>query len=256
MLLPRIRDAVTPDYLVAAASLLYALVLAGLAGLGNLYWLVPVMMVSGAAWIAVLSSLQIAAQTSVPNWVRARALAVYILVFFGSMAAGGALWGFVASHLSISLTLLIAGGALLVGIVLTLRFHLPVTEAEDLAPSLHWPAPILADNQDQDQERGPVMVTLEYQVDPSQAEQFRLAMQDVRSMRMRNGAFSWGLVQDSEHPQRWLEFFFDESWLEHLRHHGRVTRAEQRIEAAARQFQAVGVAIRIHHHLAPTKSHT
>lgn len=254
-LLPRIRDAVKPDHLVAGSSVLYALVLAALAGVRSLYWLIPVMMISGVAWIAVLSSLQMAAQTSVPNWVRARALSVYILVFFGSMAVGGTLWGFVASHLSLSVTLLIAGGVLLLGIVLTLRFHLPVTEAEDLAPSLHWPTPILADDHDQDQERGPVMVTLEYQVDPSQAEPFRIAMKDVRSMRMRNGAFSWGLVQDSEHQHRWLEFFFDESWLEHLRHHSRVTRAEQRIEAAARQFQVAGIDIRIHHYLTPNESH-
>lgn len=247
--LPRIREAVRPDHLVIGASLLYAAVLVGLAELRNLYWLIPVMMLSGAAWIAVLSSLQMAAQTSVPSWVRARALAVYILVFFGSMAAGGTLWGFVASQLSISMTLLIACVAMLIGIVITLSFHLPVTEAEDLAPSLHWPAPTLAI--EQSEERGPVMVTIKYEIDMSQAEQFRLAMKEIRSTRMRNGAFSWGLVQDSEHPQRWLEFFFDESWLEHLRHHGRVTRAEQNIEAAARKFQAAGIAIRIDHYLTP-----
>ncbi|WP_202595771.1 MFS transporter, partial [Pseudomonas aeruginosa] len=88
-------------------------VLVALALLRNLYLLVPVMLLSGAAWIAVLSSLQVAAQTSVPAWVRARALAVYILVFFGSMAAGGALWGLVASHLSITFALLCASAALL-----------------------------------------------------------------------------------------------------------------------------------------------
>jgi quinol monooxygenase YgiN len=97
------------------------------------------------------------------------------------------------------------------------------------------------------------MVTLEYRIDPSQAAGFQQAMAEVRRMRGRNGAFSWGLVQDSQDPTRWLEFFFDESWLEHLRHHGRVTRAEQRIEAAARQFQSTGVAIRIDHFLTPGK---
>src|SRR5690606_40925436 len=56
------------------------------------------------------SSLQVTAQTSVPDWVRARALSVYILVFFGSMAAGGALWGFVASQASIPLALFAAAG--------------------------------------------------------------------------------------------------------------------------------------------------
>lgn len=249
MLLPRIRERVAADHLVAAASVLYSLVLGGLATLREVYWLVPVMLISGAAWISVLSSLQMAAQTCVPNWVRARALAVYILVFFGSMAAGGTLWGFVASHSSITLTLMISSVVLLGGIVLTLRFHLPVTETEDLAPSLHWPAPILSDPGSED--RGPVMVTLEYEIDLVHAAQFRQVMQDVRQMRLRNGAFSWGLVQDSARPERWLEFFFDESWLEHLRHHRRVTRAEQQIEAAARQFQASGIPVQIHHYLTP-----
>ncbi len=87
--LPRLRERLGSDRLVLLSSVLYALVLVALALLRNLYLLVPVMLLSGAAWIAVLSSLQVAAQTSVPAWVRARALAVYILVFFGSMAAGG-----------------------------------------------------------------------------------------------------------------------------------------------------------------------
>ncbi|MXI47081.1 MFS transporter [Pseudomonas moraviensis] len=253
MFLPRIRDRINPDLLVAGASLLYALVLAGLAMLRDLYWLIPVMVISGAAWIAVLSSLQMATQTSVPNWVRARALSVSILVFFGSMAAGGALWGYVASQWSTSSTLLIASGVVTAGIILTISFKLPVTEVEDLAPSLHWPTPVLT--KDYDQERGPVLVTLEYQIDKEQEELFRIAMAEVRSMRMRNGAFSWGLVQDSECPQRWLEFFFDESWIEHLRHHDRVTRAEQRIEAVARRFQAAGINVHIRHFLAPAEIH-
>ncbi len=82
--LPRLRERLGSDRLVLLSSVLYALVLVALALLRNLYLLVPVMLLSGAAWIAVLSSLQVAAQTSVPAWVRARALAVYILVFFGS----------------------------------------------------------------------------------------------------------------------------------------------------------------------------
>lgn len=213
--------------------------------------LLPVMLLSGAAWIAVLSSLQVSAQTSVPDWVRARALSVYILVFFGSMAAGGALWGYVASQASISVALLAAAGCLALGLLLTLHFPLPVTESEDLAPSLHWPAPILAD--EADLERGPVMVTLQYDIAPEHAPDFRQAMAEVARMRRRNGAFSWGLVQNSENPRHWQEFFFDESWLEHLRHHGRVTRAEQRIEAAARHFQNPDVPVHIEHFLMPAK---
>ncbi|MCO6704965.1 MFS transporter, partial [Streptomyces sp. CHB9.2] len=88
MLLPRLRERLSSDLLVAGASALYALVLLGLAWIRDFAWLLPVMLASGLAWIAVLSSLQVAAQTAVPAWVRARALAVYILVFFGTSALG------------------------------------------------------------------------------------------------------------------------------------------------------------------------
>ncbi|MGH8432949.1 MAG: MFS transporter [Pseudomonas sp.] len=245
MFLPRLRESIRGDWLVALASALYALVLFALAFLRDFRLLIPVMLLSGAAWIAVLSSLQVAAQTAVPSWVRARALSVYILVFFGSMAAGGMLWGFVASHTSIPHALFAAGVVLLLGVSFTGYFHLPVTDAEDLAPSLHWPVPILVEGQDQD--RGPVMVTLEYDIAPEHWAAFQQAMVEVRGMRKRNGSISWGLVQDSESPRRWLEFFFDESWLEHLRHHNRVTRGEQRIEAAARHYQTAGVEVRVRH---------
>src|SRR5690606_19479034 len=195
-LLPRIRERISSDRLVLLASVLYALVLLALASLRHFAALLPVMLFSGAAWIAVLSSLQVAAQTSVPDWVRARALSVYILVFFGSMAAGGALWGFVASHASIPAALIAAAVCLILGLLLTARFPLPITETEDLAPSLHWPAPILAD--EADLESGPVMVTLQYDIATDRAHAFRQAMSEVARMRRRNGAFSWGLVQSSE----------------------------------------------------------
>ncbi|AIS12497.1 MFS transporter [Pseudomonas chlororaphis subsp. aurantiaca] len=247
MLLPRLRQHLAVDRLVALASVTYALVLFALAWLRDFYLLIPVMLISGGAWIAVLSSFQVAAQTSVPAWVRARALAVYILMFFGSMALGGLLWGWVASLLSMSLALSVAAAVLLAGVGLTWRVGLPQRSAEDLAPSLHWPQPLLS--ADQDLERGPVMIRLEYDIAPEHAQAFQQAMNPVRRMRQRNGSFSWCLLQDSENPRLWCEMFFDESWVGHLRHHERVTRAELKIEAAARRFQSDGVKIRIRHFL-------
>ncbi|KAF1068510.1 MAG: putative multidrug resistance protein MdtD [Pseudomonas citronellolis] len=249
--LPRLRARCSSDLIMLVASLAYAGVLLGLAFIRSLYALAPLMLLSGMAWIAVLSSLQLAAQTSVPAWVRARALSVYILVYFGCSALGGAAWGALASHTSMSVAF--SGGALLlvVGCLTGLAFRLPASRGDDLMPSLHWPAPLLDDALDR--ERGPVMITLEYHIAAADQAAFRQAMQDVRRMRRRNGAFSWGLVQDSEDPCRWQEFFFDESWLEHLRHHGRVTRAEQQIEAAARRYQSADVPIRIRHLLAESQ---
>ena len=246
--LSKLRARYSGDQIVLFASLAYAGVLLGLAWIRSLVGLAPLMLLSGMAWIAVLSSLQLAAQTSVPAWVRARALSVYILVFFGSSALGGIAWGAVASELSLTAAFAGGGALLILGLLARLKFALPATEADDLAPSLHWPTPLL--DEALDQERGPVMITLDYCIPTADADAFRQAMRDVRRMRTRNGAFSWGLVQDSEDPRHWQEFFFDESWLEHLRHHGRVTRAEQRIEAGARRFQDPDIPVRIRHLLA------
>lgn len=245
--LPTIRSRISNHLLVVVASLVYAGVLVGLALLRELVWLIPIMALSGVAWISILSSLQIAVQTSLPAWVRARVLSVYILIFFGSMAAGGILWGAVASRFDLTFALLCASATLILGTVVTLRLVLPVTEADDLVPSLHWPVPLAP--QDEDADRGPVMVTLEYCVKRGDAEQFTLAMEEVRAMRRRNGALTWGLVQNTENPDSWLEFFIDGSWLEHMRHHGRVTRADWRVESAARRFQRSDVKLVIKHHL-------
>lgn len=250
ILLPRLRIRYSGDTLMVGASLAYAATLLGLAWLRAFSWLAPLMLLSGAAWLAVLSSLQLAAQTAVPTWVRARALSVYILVFFGSSAVGGVLWGAVASHLSLSAAFSGGGLLLVLGIVMRWPFPLPSTHVDDLMPALHWPTPQL--DKTIDRERGPLLVTVEYRIAAEHAAEFCEAMQAVCRMRKRNGAFSWGLMQDSEDPSIWLEFFFDESWLEHLRHHGRVTRAEQRIEASVRRYQDPQVPIRIRHLLSST----
>jgi MFS family permease len=245
MFLPGIRRHIAVNLLVASASLIYAAVLLALAWIQDFYLLIPVMLISGAAWIAVLSSLQVSAQTSVPAWVRARALAVYILTFFGSMAMGGVIWGLIASWLSISISLSFAAVIMVVGVGLGWWVKLPALSAEDLAPSLHWPQPLIS--VDLDGERGPVMITVEYEIDTADADAFKEAMEEVRRMRQRNGSFSWQLMQDTENPQLWIELFFDESWYAHLRHHSRVTRAELKIESAARRFHIAGKPVRIRH---------
>ena len=48
-------------------------------------------------------------QSLAPDWVRARVLAVFMLVFQGGLAAGSALWGAVAARAGIQHALLWAG---------------------------------------------------------------------------------------------------------------------------------------------------
>jgi predicted MFS family arabinose efflux permease len=141
--LPKIRARLRPDSLVRVASLAYAAVLLVLVTQTSLLYLCPAMLVLGAAWISAMSSLQVAAQTSLPDWVRARGLAVFMMVFMGGMAGGSLLWGYLASHYGIVTSLEAAAGGLVLGLLLTWRFSLAGAESVDFTPSMHWPLPVV-----------------------------------------------------------------------------------------------------------------
>jgi len=83
---------------------------------------------------------------------------------------------------------------------------------------------------------GPVMVSIEYEINPAQASEFRQAMKALRTIRFRDGAVFWGLFSDSENPAWYVEYFMVESWFEHLRQHGRATGEDSPAFERARQF--------------------
>ena len=234
MFLPKVRHRRSTDSLLGAATVLLAAVILGLAYVSSFVGLCLVMVIGGLAWIVIMSSLNAAAQTAVPGWVRARALAVYQLVFQGGVALGSALWGAVASRFDLPTAFLAASFGLILGLVLTSRFRLEAGESLDLTPSLHWPEPTIIIEPSPDD--GPVLVMVEYCIDPQQASEFALAMQVLRVIRLRDGGTNWGLYQDSSDVSRVVETFVVESWAEHQRQHERVTRSDRAVEEAVRSF--------------------
>jgi MFS family permease len=248
MLLPRVREKISRSGMVAAASVLYALAALALAHLHNLGLLMVAMLATGVAWIAILAALQVSAQLTLPDWVRARGLAAFVVVFMGGMALGSVLWGQVATSIGIPAALTAAAAGMLIGIAATWRFRLREGRAPDFTPSLDWPAPLVAEAPQPD--AGPVLVTIEYRVDPAHRAEFVAAMRDVREMRRRNGAFFWELFHDSAQPTRFLESFMDESWTEHLRQHERVSVADRAIQMRANQFLVKGESTKSTHWLA------
>lgn len=232
LLLPRLK--LPGGTLVLAGTLLTATVIAALA-LIEVRWAAPILLfVAGAAWIAVLTNLNVAAQAVLPNWVRARGLAVYLMVFFGAMTAGSALWGTVAQATSIQTALLAAaGGGLLAGLLAARLVPLPAGEA-DLTPSMHWPEP--ASSGPIPGERGPVMIAVEYRIEPSDRRAFLEALAHLAKARRRDGAFGWRVMEDAEDPHRFEEVFYAASWLDHLRQHRRVTRTDAELQLAVQAF--------------------
>jgi hypothetical protein len=91
-----------------------------------------------------------------------------------------------------------------------------------------------------EQDRGPVLVTVEYRIDPAQRRPFLAALDRLGHERRRDGAYRWGVFEDAADPARFVETFLVESWLEHLRQHERVTNADRVLQSEVRRFQVDG----------------
>lgn len=235
VLMPRLRGRLGANALTRAASLLLAGAMVGLSQAGQFATAAAMVFLSGLAWIAMLASLNGGAQAGSPGWVKARALAVYLLVFQGSMAVGATAWGALASFIGVPSALLAAAALLAIAsLALAVRFPLDPASQLDLTPSAHWPAPMVDASVRHDS--GPVLVTIEYRVDPADTAAFFAAMQPMRRIRRRDGAIHWGVYEDTAAPGKVIETFTVESWLEHLRQHDRVTNADRQQQDILRAF--------------------
>ena len=226
-LLPAIKRRLGPDRTVAAGTLGTAGVLIVLAILPDPVVAVVAAALAGLSWIAVLSSLNVSAQTALPDWVRARGLSIFLTVFFGSMSAGSLLWGHVAAVWGIPAALLAAAAGAVALIPLSWRARLGQGEKLDHTPSMHWPEPVLAGEGPAD---GPVMIQIEYRVAAPQSGAFRDLMAELARSRRRGGGFRWSLMQDAAEPERFVETWWEPSWLDHKRHHTRVSEEDRALQ--------------------------
>jgi MFS family permease len=233
--LPRLSRRLSTDLIVAGTSMIFALVTAELAIVHNSLVAYLTMALGGASWVVVMAEINVAAQLAVPLWVQGRALSCYQIVVQGGMALGALMWGAVAQRLSVRVAMLGAAGAIVIGIFSMLRYRLAAVREMvlDPLPAQPPPRPESAISNDS----GPVLVTVEYAIDPAQAAEFEEAMLGLRTIRLRDGAVSWGLFFDVTQLNRYVEYFVVDSWVEHLRQHGRATVADLYIRERVRRFQ-------------------
>ena len=245
--LPGLKRKLGPDRLMALGTMgqVIAMVLYGLAR-------EPIMalaasLIAGSSWIAALATLTVSAQVALPDWVRGRGLALYTTVFFGCLTLGSAVWGEVATYVGLPSALFLAAGCAVAAIPLTWRWKLQTGASLDLTPSMHWPAPVSSRAIDDD--RGPVLVTVEYRIRPDERAAFLEAIAKLEHGRRRDGAFAWGVFEDAADPTRVVETFLTESWMEHLRQHERVTNADRLVQEAVARFHLNG-APKVTHYIA------
>jgi MFS family permease len=208
----RLRQKVSSNVLLAASAAAYAS--APLA----VVWLpfapaTPFLVLSGMAWLITLTTLNAAAQLSLPRWVMARGLSVYLLVSTGSQAIGSYVWGAVATreglHIALLWSAVVLGAVALSVVVLPLR---PSTGKVNVEVSAAWPTPTLVFEPCPND--GPVLVAVRYRVRPENREKFINAMSAVRRSRLRTGGHSWRLYHNVGQPDTFLERFTVASWTE------------------------------------------
>jgi MFS family permease len=244
--LPRLRARWPAGGVVGVATLVYAAVVL-VVGLSRSPALVAAALVlAGLSWIAVQSTLGAAAQLLLPAWARARALAYFQLVFMGGQALGALAWGAVADAYGLAAAFVLpAGGLVLVALlaILLAPLHTDHDVRTSLPPWPRPPAPV-----EWAPTAGPVLVTLEWQVRGAGVPEFLDAMRQLGRARRRTGAYLWGVFQDADDPEVFLETFTVTTWHEHLRQHlERGTVADADLEERARAHLAKDSAPVIRH---------
>lgn len=227
--MPRLRRRFGPDALVFGGALATATAMAAF-GLARVPAAAAIAAVAaGAGWITVLASLQVSAQAALPRWVRARGLSFYLMGFFGAMAGGATLWGFVAQAAGVAAALLIAAAGLAVAAGLTRRIALVSGDGSEHVSSQHWPAPPVLPPEEG--ERGPVMIAVAYRVPAANRAAFLAAARRLGEVRRRDGAYEWHLFEDADSPDLIEERILVARWVDHLRQHDRVTEADRALQA-------------------------
>lgn len=126
LILPVVSRRFGPNAIVFGGTVLSAGSMAALGAATSSVFAISALFVAGLAWIAVLTTLNVLTQSVLPNWVRSRGLAVYLMIFFGSMSLGSVLWGQVAVIADVPSSLLIAAACAVLSAILSSLLRLPL----------------------------------------------------------------------------------------------------------------------------------
>lgn len=222
------------ESIVTAATVLFAATMGTVAVVRSLGALYLAMAIAGVAWIALLTSFNVATQTAVPGWVRARGLAAFQVVFMLGMGGGGAVWGAAAQQWSPEIALLIGTAGVLGGLLTRIRWPMPDLSSADLAV-VGDPGPDPVDL-GAHPPSGDVLVTVEYRIDADHTHEFLHHARQLEPARRRTGATRWELFQDTADATQFVEQFTVGSWEAHLRQHRLATVADRALEEAVWRY--------------------
>lgn len=197
----------------------------------------------GAAWTASVTIFNIGVQLSAPRWVAGRALAAFQASIAGGVALGSWCWGHLSNDFGVEATLLTSSAVLLASPLLSRWLRMP-----PIGSRADVPMDVIEDPQMQlplTARSGPIVVEIEYRVDPTQARLFYAVMQQVQSMRQRNGAYGWSIARDIADPALWTERYHCPTWHDYLRQRERTAHSDRDLHARAVEFHMGSEPVRI-----------
>jgi MFS family permease len=229
--------------MVVAASLLWIISATIVAAATS----TPVAMVgvfgAGAAWVGVLASLGAGTQSAAPAWVRARAVAMTFVAVQVSLALGSVVWGALASWQGTRTTLLAAAATFLVLLAFYRRVRVRLGGDKDVLPGAQLPEIVYPVPPQPDD--GPVLIQIEYRIDPENRDAFLRAMHAIGPVRRRNGANSWRVFRDLGEEGLFVERYILSSWAEYVRLRSRMTIGDRAAADEVNRYQRSGVPIRV-----------
>ncbi|HVZ45798.1 MAG TPA: MFS transporter [Ramlibacter sp.] len=243
-----LRARIGLERLTRACTMTFAVTILVCAFFGQREVVFPALFVGGAAWIGITASLNAAAQTGAPRWVRARVGSMHTVAALGSFAIGSAAWGALSSLVGVDGALVVSSAALVLTLLASRWFPLSVGAQEDAALAAPWAGLFVLREPEAD--AGPVAVEIAYHVADADVDDFLRTVRELSSFRRRDGAYFCRIYRDLGNPSRFVERFIVASWADHLRWRARATVRATALEERARQFQIRGEPVTTHCYLA------
>ena len=248
LVIGRVRARLGLEALVSGCCIVFAVVML-IAAFSR--WHAPVylaLVVGGGAWMSTMSTFNTATQTSVPPWVRARAVAMHTLCALGSFALGSAFWGALSDLGGLGFALSAAALGTAAGLLLAKPFPLRMGDKQDVTQAHPWEELFITHEPSPDE--GPVAVETIYRIEVAHTAAFLETVSHLRAPRRRDGATLWRVYSDLADPSRFVERFIVTSWADYLHQRARATEADHTLEAQVRAFQLEGVPVMMQHYLA------
>lgn len=189
------------------------------------------MFTAGIFWVWTLATLNATVQLLAPAWIRGRAMSLYTLAFVGILPIGSIVGGAIGDAIGARGAVAVLGATTMLLGVVTVRGGVPrLGEVVATGPPEDWDL----EPHDYDMRGGPVMVVNTWVIRPGELDEFLDAMDRLRMIRLRTGAYRWRLYRNAEEPHRMTEVMVLNSWQDHIRQHQRIdAEAAAAIEAAA-----------------------